>query len=61
VDAALDVLLVYFGKEILKIIPGRISTEIDPRFSFDFDASVKKALHIIEVRLTYQNPLMLVV
>jgi transaldolase len=49
VDAALDILLVYFGKEILKIIPGKISSEIDPRFSFDLDASVKKALHIIEV------------
>lgn len=51
VDAALDRLLVEFGKEILKIIPGKVSTEVDARFSFDTKASVDKALHIIEVRL----------
>ena len=50
VDAALDRLLVEFGKEILKIVPGRVSTEVDARFSFDKDATIKKALHIIEVR-----------
>jgi transaldolase len=49
VDAALDRLLVEFGKEILKIIPGRVSTEVDARFSFDTKASVDKALHIIDV------------
>lgn len=42
-------LLVEFGKEILKIIPGRVSTEIDARFSFDTEASVMKALRIIKV------------
>lgn len=51
VDAALDRLLVEFGKEILKIIPGKVSTEVDARFSFDTKASVDKALHIIDVRL----------
>jgi transaldolase len=49
VEAALDRLLVEFGKEILNIVPGRVSTEVDARFSFDKDASVNKALHIIEV------------
>ncbi|KAI1206682.1 transaldolase-like protein [Annulohypoxylon truncatum] len=49
VDAALDRLLVEFGKEILKIIPGKVSTEVDARFSFDTKASVEKALHIIEL------------
>lgn len=49
VDAALDSLLVEFGKEILKIIPGKVSTEVDARFSFDTKASVDKALHIIDV------------
>lgn len=49
VDAALDRLLVEFGKEILKIIPGRVSTEVDARFSFDTKASVDKALHIIDL------------
>lgn len=50
VDAVLDALLVQFGKEILQIVPGKVSTEVDARFSFDTDASVKKALRIIEVR-----------
>ncbi|TPX12262.1 uncharacterized protein E0L32_007148 [Thyridium curvatum] len=49
VDAALDRLLVEFGKEILKIIPGKVSTEVDARFSFDTKASVDKALHIIKL------------
>lgn len=51
VDAALDSLLVEFGKEILKIVPGKVSTEVDARFSFDTKASVDKALHIIKVRM----------
>ncbi|KAF2807137.1 transaldolase [Mytilinidion resinicola] len=49
VDATLDNLLVQFGKEILQIIPGKVSTEVDARFSFDTKASVEKALHIIEL------------
>lgn len=48
-DATLDRLLVEFGKEILKIVPGKVSTEVDARFSFDTKGSVDKALHIIEV------------
>jgi len=48
-DATLDRLLVEFGKEILKIVPGKVSTEVDARFSFDTKASVNKALHIIEL------------
>ncbi|MCJ1244649.1 sedoheptulose-7-phosphate:D-glyceraldehyde-3- phosphate transaldolase [Trapelia coarctata] len=52
VDSALDRLLVEFGKEILKIIPGKVSTEVDARFSFDTGASVDKALHIIELYKT---------
>ncbi|PHH86198.1 hypothetical protein CDD83_10585 [Cordyceps sp. RAO-2017] len=49
VDHALDRLLVEFGKEILKIIPGKVSTEVDARFSFDTKKSVEKALHIIDL------------
>ncbi|KAF9879636.1 transaldolase [Colletotrichum karsti] len=49
VDAALDSLLVEFGKEILKVVPGKVSTEVDARFSFDTKASVDKALHIIDL------------
>lgn len=51
VDAALDRLLVEFGKEILKIVPGKVSTEVDARFSFDTQASIDKALHILDVRV----------
>ncbi|GIZ44929.1 hypothetical protein CKM354_000811300 [Cercospora kikuchii] len=49
VDATLDNLLVQFGKEILKIVPGKVSTEVDAKFSFDKQASIDKALHIIEL------------
>jgi len=49
VDATLDKLLVEFGKEILKIVPGKVSTEVDARFSFSTKGSVDKALHIIEL------------
>ncbi|ROT35373.1 transaldolase [Sodiomyces alkalinus F11] len=49
VDEALDHLLVEFGKEILKIIPGKVSTEVDARWSFDTKASVDKALRIIQL------------
>ncbi|KAK0767779.1 Transaldolase, partial [Friedmanniomyces endolithicus] len=49
VDATLDNLLVQFGSEILKIVPGKVSTEVDARFSFDTEGSIEKALHIIEL------------
>ncbi|KAK4957821.1 Transaldolase [Elasticomyces elasticus] len=49
VDSALDRLLVEFGKEILQIIPGKVSTEVDARFSFDTEGSINKALHIIKL------------
>lgn len=44
---ALDRLLVEFGKEILAIVPGRVSTEVDARLSFDKEGTVQKALDII--------------
>ncbi|MCJ1276681.1 sedoheptulose-7-phosphate:D-glyceraldehyde-3- phosphate transaldolase [Puttea exsequens] len=49
IDSTLDRLLVEFGKEILQIVPGKVSTEVDARFSFDIEGSVKKALHIIDL------------
>lgn len=42
-----DHLLVAFGHEILNIVPGRVSTEIDARLSFDSLASIERARHII--------------
>jgi len=49
VDATLDNLLVQFGKEILQIAPGKVSTEVDAKLSFDKQRSIEKALHIIEL------------
>jgi transaldolase len=48
-EAFMDHLAVAFGGEILKIIPGRVSTEVDARHSFDTDASVQKARHLISL------------
>lgn len=45
----MDKLLVNFGKEILKIVPGRVSTEVDARLSFDRDANVAKAIRLIKL------------
>lgn len=42
-----DRLLVALGTEILSLIPGRISTEVDARLSFDAQASIERARHII--------------
>jgi len=42
-----DYILVAFGLEILKIVPGRVSTEVDARLSFDTKSTVAKAMHLI--------------
>lgn len=47
IELLCDKLAVSIGCEILKIIPGRISTEVDARLSFDTDASVKRAHRLI--------------
>src|SRR5213595_2206322 len=44
---ALDILAVAFGIEILKIVPGRVSTEVDARLSFDVEGSIAKARSLI--------------
>lgn len=49
VTEASDYLFVLFGCEILKIIPGRVSIEVDARLSFDKDASIQKALKFINL------------
>ena len=46
-DHIVDEVLVRFGREILKIVPGRVSTEVDARLSFDTQASVARGRHII--------------
>ncbi|XP_022224006.2 probable transaldolase [Drosophila obscura] len=49
VSEAMDYLCVLFGTEILKVVPGRVSTEIDARLSFDTKNSVAKALKLINL------------
>lgn len=44
-----DALLVAFGKAILDIVPGRVSTEVDARLSFDTQSSIERARHIIDL------------
>jgi len=45
--SCLDKLAVNFGKEIVKIVPGRVSTEVDARLSFDVEGSIEKARRLI--------------
>lgn len=45
----MDNALVLFGKKILEIIPGRVSTEVDARLSFDTAATIEKAKSIISL------------
>ncbi|KAL9984181.1 hypothetical protein ACROYT_G006451 [Oculina patagonica] len=47
--AAMDKLFVLFGLEILKIIPGRVSTEVDARLSFDVEGSLDRARKFIKL------------
>ncbi|AOK24118.1 transaldolase [Burkholderia ubonensis] len=48
-DFIIDRLLIAFGTEILKLIPGRVSTEVDARLSFDAKRSVDKAHELIKL------------
>ncbi len=52
----MDELLVLFGVEILKIVPGRVSTETDAELSFDTQALIDKAHRFIELYQGYQIP-----
>jgi transaldolase len=51
-DRVIDRLLVVFGLEILKIVPGRVSSEVDARLSFDRDGTLTKAREIVAL---YEN------
>ncbi len=46
-ESILDRILILFGLEILKIVPGRVSTEVDARLSFDTAATIAKAHQLI--------------
>jgi transaldolase len=47
VEAIMDRILILFGLEILKIVPGRVSTEVDARLSFDTQGNLDKARQLI--------------
>ncbi|MDP0498468.1 MAG: transaldolase [Verrucomicrobiota bacterium JB022] len=49
VEAVMDRLLILFGIEILKIVPGRVSTEVDAKLSFDTEATIAKARELIQL------------
>lgn len=49
IDLAIDRLFIEFGLRILKIIPGRVSTEVDARLSWDTRASIDKARQLIQL------------
>jgi transaldolase len=48
-EAGMDKLMVNFGCEILKIVPGRVSTEVDAGLSFDTEGTVRKAHRLIQL------------
>jgi transaldolase len=49
IEDIIEHLLIKFGTEMLKIVPGRVSTETDARYSFDVEGSIKKARRLIEL------------
>jgi transaldolase len=49
IEDTIDHLLVQFGCEILKIVPGRVSTETDARLSFDVEGSMNKGRQLIKL------------
>src|SRR6266567_9487028 len=49
IEDIIEHLLVKFGCEMLKIVPGRVSTETDARYSFDVEGSIKKARQLVEI------------
>ena len=48
-DRTVDQVLVRFGLEILKVVPGRVSTEVDARLSFDTAATIARARRLIDL------------
>ena len=48
-EGLVDHLLVLFGRKILDVVPGRVSTEVDARLSFDTAATVARARRLIEL------------
>lgn len=53
IERTIDILTVKFGTEILKLIEGRVSTEVDASLSYDTDATVKKAKELLKLYKDY--------
>ncbi len=49
IEDTIDHLLVSYGRQILQIVPGRVSTETDARLSFDVEGTIKKARQLIKL------------
>src|SRR4051794_14478535 len=49
IEDIIDQVLTKFGCEILQIVPGRVSTETDARFSFDVEGSMRKARQLVKL------------
>ncbi len=49
IDSIINRVLILFGKEILKIVPGRVSTEVDARLSFDTQGTIELAKRLIDL------------
>jgi len=49
VESIIDRVLILFGNEILKVVPGRVSTETDARLSFDTEGTIAKARTLIDL------------
>src|SRR6476469_4051802 len=56
IDDIIARLLVKFGSKMLEIIPGRVSTETDARFSFDVEGSIEKARELIKIYEEHRIP-----
>lgn len=55
-DLLVDTLFVLFGVELLKIVPGRVSTEVDASLSFDTKGSIERAVQLISLYERYGIP-----
>lgn len=53
IERTIDILTVKLGVEILKIVEGRVSTEVDAALSFDTDATIKKAKELLALYQAY--------
>ncbi|MDQ6808642.1 MAG: transaldolase [Verrucomicrobiota bacterium] len=56
IEDIIEHLLVKFGSEMLKIVPGRVSTETDARYSFDTEGSIAKARQLIKLYAEQKVP-----